>query len=131
MDPDRLGRDAHVAGELADGDHDPCLALDLAPRARCHHGGMSETHLDRDTLRALADEGNERALDRLADAREDLDELRDLLDEGSARAGRLLTRRAVAGGDLIELQRLADAGSDDAGHELNRLLAEPRGSGEG
>lgn len=40
---------------------------------------------DRDTLRALADEGNETALDRLADladARDDLDELSELLDEG-------------------------------------------------
>ncbi len=79
-------------------------------------------------MRALADHGNERALDRLADladARGDLDELRELFDEGSSHAGLLLTRRAVAAGDLLELQRLSDAGSDDATDELDRLLTIP------
>ena len=48
------------------------------------------TRFDRETLRALADEGNEKALDRLADLadeRGDLDELSELLDEGSEHAG--------------------------------------------
>ena len=93
-----------------------------------HHSSMTES-ADRDVLRALADEGNERALDRLADladARDDLDELNELLDEGSIHAGHLLTRRAVAGRDLLELQRLADAGADEAGVELDRLLANPQ-----
>ena len=83
---------------------------------------------DRETLRALADEGDETALDRLADladARGDPEELGDLLDEGSARAGVLLTRRAVAEGDLGQLQHLHDAGSEEAGRELQRLLAGP------
>ena len=77
---------------------------------------------------ALADEGNELALDRLADlagARGDLDELSELLDEGCERAGRLLTRRAVAAGDLRELQRLTDAGSGAASEELTRILSAP------
>jgi uncharacterized glyoxalase superfamily protein PhnB len=84
---------------------------------------------DRDTLRALADEGNEAALDRLADLAErrgDLDELGELLDEGSMRAGQLLTRRAVEAGNLLELQRIADAGYDEAGRELELSLAPPR-----
>ena len=79
-------------------------------------------------MRALADEGNELALDRLADlarARSDLDELNELLDEGCERAGHLLTRRAVAEGDLRELQRLSDAGADEASEELRRILSTP------
>ena len=90
--------------------------------------GMTKNIADRDTLRALADEGNELALDRLADLadqRDDQQELSDLLDEGCLRAGQLLTVRAVNKGDLLELQRLADAGYDEAGNELNRLLAGP------
>ncbi len=70
---------------------------------------MTDFSPDRETLRALADDGNEKALDRLADLadeRADLDELHELLDEGSARAGPLLTRRAVAASDLRWLQRL-------------------------
>ena len=94
--------------------------------------GMTNINADRDTLRALADEGNEMALDRLADLgdqREDLAELNDLLDEGCVRAGQLLTARAVTQGDLRELQRLSDAGCDEAGHELDRLLAGPTAGG--
>ena len=89
---------------------------------------MTGTNLDPDTLRALADEGNEKALDRLADladARGDLAELSELLDEGSEQAGRLLTRRAVQAHDLRELQRLSDAGSQQAEAELDRILADP------
>lgn len=107
-------------------------ALDLALRAGLHHGVMTETRHDRETLRALADEGNEKALDRLADladSRDDLAELSDLLDEGCLHAGHLLTRRAVAAGDLLELQRLSDAGCDRAGAELDRLLSAPAGPG--
>ena len=84
-----------------------------------------KTSTDRDTLRAIADEGNELALDRLADladARGDLAELGELLDEGSAYAGHLLTVRAVAAEDLRALQHLADAGCDEADRELTRLL---------
>lgn len=87
---------------------------------------MTEVKFDRASLRALADEGNETALDRLADladARGDVDELNELLDEGSMHAGSLLTRRAVATRDLAELQRISDAGCDEAGVELERLLA--------
>ena len=94
---------------------------------------MTNINADRDTLRALADEGNERALDRLADLadqRGDLEELNDLLDEGCMRAGQLLTARAVTKGDLLELQRISDAGYDDAGNELDRLLAGPTTSGQ-
>ena len=89
---------------------------------------MTNFHVDRETRRALADDGNEMALDRLADLadqRGDLEELSDLLDEGCMRAGRLLTARAVTRGDLLELQRLWDAGCDEAGDELGRLLAAP------
>ena|ERR1700724_356857 len=89
---------------------------------------MTKINADRDTLRALADEGNELALDRLADLadeRGDLEELSALLDEGCMHAGRLLTARAVTKGDLLELQRISDAGYDGARSELNRLLAGP------
>ncbi len=64
-------------------------------------GRMTELTVDRQVLRAVADQGDEVALDRLvdlADGRGDLDELAELLDEGSTHAGRLLTRRAVARG---------------------------------
>ncbi|HWD80951.1 MAG TPA: hypothetical protein VG497_18790 [Kribbella sp.] len=87
------------------------------------------TTFDRETLRALADDGNERALDQLADladAADDVAELSDLLDEGSQHAGELLTRRAAASKDLRELQRIADAGYDEAAEVLDGLL---RGSG--
>jgi hypothetical protein len=88
--------------------------------------GMGSERPDRETLRALADEGNEKALDRLADLadeRGDVEELGDLLDEGSMHAGWLLTRRAVAARDLLELQRIADAGYEHAAAELDRLLS--------
>lgn len=101
------------------------VALDIAPGATSHHGTMT---IDHETLRALADEGNETALDRLADladTRGDLDELSELLDEGCMHAGALLTRRAVAAGDLLELQRISDAGYEEAGPELERLLRAP------
>ncbi|MFE3186762.1 hypothetical protein ACFXKR_38820 [Streptomyces violascens] len=89
---------------------------------------MTHMNVDRDTLRELADEGNETALDRLADladAAGDLGELSELLDEGSLYAGSLLTRRAVATGDLRELQRIADAGYDEAANELELMLKAP------
>jgi len=95
-------------------------------------GCMTNFDADRDTLRALADEGNEKALDRLADLadeRGDVAELSELLDEGCLRAGQLLTRRALAAGDLLELQRISDAGYEPAGDELDRLLDDP-GRGE-
>jgi hypothetical protein len=104
------------------------IALDLALGARLQHIAMVNVNPDRETLRALADEGNEAAMDRLADladARGDLDELSELLDEGCRHAGHLLTRRAVAVGDLLELQRISDAGCDEAGEELERLLSKP------
>jgi hypothetical protein len=94
---------------------------------------MTNINADRDTLRALADEGNELALDRLADLadqREDFEELNELLDEGSLRAGHLLTARAVTAGDLLELQRISDAGCNEADDELNRLLAGPATPGQ-
>ncbi|MFI6321459.1 hypothetical protein ACIBG8_28245 [Nonomuraea sp. NPDC050556] len=78
-------------------------------------------NFDRQTLRDLADEGNETALDRLADLA-DAEELSELLDEGSMRAGFLLTQRAVAARDLRELQRIADAGYEPASLELEKLL---------
>jgi len=71
---------------------------------------MTNFNADRETLRALADEGNEKALDRLADLadqRGDLEEMSELLDEGCKRAGQLLTARAVTKGDLLELQRIS------------------------
>lgn len=80
---------------------------------------------DRAVLRDLADQGNEQALDRLADLaddRDDLAELRELLDEGSPRAGRHLTRRAVVARDLRALQELSDAGADDAADALREFL---------
>lgn len=86
---------------------------------------MTNMNFDKETLRELADAGNEAALDRLADladAAGDLQELSELLDEGSMHAGFLLTRRAAAAGDLRELQRIADAGYEEAEKELNRLL---------
>lgn len=102
--------------------------LDLSLGARGQHGVMEK--FDRETLRDLADEGNETAMDRLADladAEGDAEELSELLDEGSMRAGFLLTRRAVAAGDLRELQRISDAGYEEAGKELERLLGAPSG----
>ncbi|MFD4370927.1 hypothetical protein [Streptomyces sp. NPDC058486] len=90
---------------------------------------MNENHgdeVDRETLRELADAGNEKALDRLADladASGDVDALSGLLDEGSSRAGFLLTRRAVAARDPRELQRIADAGYEEAEAEVDRLLS--------
>ncbi|MGW6461107.1 hypothetical protein ACWF94_35145 [Streptomyces sp. NPDC055078] len=95
---------------------------------------MTNTNVDRETLRELADEGNETALDRLADladAAGGLVELRELLDEGSMRAGFLLTRRAAATGDLRELQRISDAGYEEAGEELERLLDVPADDEQG
>jgi len=89
---------------------------------------MTNVDPDPETLRALADQGNDRALDRLADladARGDLDELTELLDEGCLRAGKLLTVRAVATQDLRWLQRISDAGYDEASAELDRLLGGP------
>jgi phage tail tape-measure protein len=80
---------------------------------------------DRDGLRALADAGNEKALDRLADLaddRDDLAELNELLDEGSERAGEHLATRAVAARDLPELQRLSDEGIEAAEQALDDLL---------
>ncbi|MFB0631120.1 hypothetical protein [Streptomyces sp. AB3(2024)] len=75
---------------------------------------MDNTNVDRETLRELADAGNETALDQL-------------LDEGSRHAGLLLTRRAAAAGDLCELQRISDAGYEEAGTELDQLLQAPGG----
>ncbi|WP_328439430.1 hypothetical protein OHA71_24190 [Streptomyces sp. NBC_00444] len=93
---------------------------------------MAKTNIDRETLRALADEGNETALDLLADLADEagaLSELSELLDEGSMRAGFLLPRRAAETGDLRELQRISDAGYEEAGKQLDRLLAQrPEGA---
>nr|WSW65847.1 hypothetical protein OG461_06425 [Streptomyces sp. NBC_00995] len=89
---------------------------------------MTNTNPDRETLRELADEGNEASMDRLADladAAGSLEELSELLDEESMRAGFLLTRRAVAAGDLRGLQRISDAGYAEAETELDRLLKAP------
>lgn len=86
---------------------------------------MVQESFDRETLRELADEGNEKAWDRLADLadqRDDVIELSDLLDEGCMHAGLLLTRRAVATRDVLELQRIADAGYEPARRELDALL---------
>ncbi|MET9877378.1 hypothetical protein ABZZ36_22485 [Actinacidiphila glaucinigra] len=86
---------------------------------------MVNTNFDRETLRELADAGNETALDRLADladAAGDTEGLGELLDEGCLHAGLLLTRRAVAAADLRALQRIADAGYEEAETELSRLL---------
>jgi hypothetical protein len=94
------------------------------------HAVMVSANFDRQTLRDLADGGNETALDRLADLADkegDLEELSELLDEGCMRAGFLLTRRAVEAGDLRELQRISDAGHEEAGQELERLLRAPIG----
>jgi hypothetical protein len=133
VDADGLGRHTRISGELSDGDHNPMVSQLTLPLGQgCNMCGMTNMNADRETLRALADEGNEMALDRLADLgdqREDLAELNDLLDEGCVRAGQLLTARAVTQGDLRELQRLSDAGCDEAGHELDRLLAGPTAGG--
>lgn len=88
----------------------------------------SEPHVsqaDHDSLRKLADAGNEKALDRLADladARNDMVELNELLDEGSELAGQHLASRAIAARDLPELQRLADEGIATAERALEDLL---------
>jgi phage tail tape-measure protein len=82
-------------------------------------------HADHDSLRKLADGGNEKALDRLADlahARDDVGELNELLDEGSECAGQHLATRAIAARDLPELQRLADEGIEAAEGALEDLL---------
>ncbi|AGP56331.1 hypothetical protein [Streptomyces rapamycinicus] len=88
---------------------------------------MVNMNVDRETLRELADAGNETALDRLADLADtvgDIQELSELLDEGCMHAGYLLTRRAAAACDLRELQRISDAGYEEAEKELSRLLNE-------
>jgi hypothetical protein len=88
-------------------------------------GFMEHEGFDRQTLRELADGGNEQALDRLAelaDQRDDVDELSELLDEGSMHAGLLLARRAVTARNVRELQRIADAGYEPARRELDGLL---------
>jgi hypothetical protein len=80
---------------------------------------------DHDVLRGLADAGNEKALDRLADlahARNDVNELNELLDEGCELAGEHLATRAVAAHDLAELQRLADEGVETAERALDDFL---------
>ena len=88
----------------------------------------SEPHVsqaDHDSLRKLAEAGNEKALDRLADlahARNDTGELNELLDEGSELAGQHLATRAIAARDLPELQRLADEGIETAEGALEDLL---------
>jgi len=115
------------AGDAAPAGYRDPHALDRATGARGMIDDMSTTP-DRETLRALADEGNEKALDRLADLadeRGDVEELSELLDEGAMHAGQLLTRRAVAARDLMELQRIADAGYERAAAELDRLLTRP------
>lgn len=119
-----VNRSAPDSGVLIQNIQDPGNRMRACAKL-AHTDPMSDTEFDEDTLRALAEEGNTTALDRLAellDARGDVDGLSELLDEGSTRAGRLLTRRAVERRDLRELQRLSDAGSDDAGAELERLL---------
>lgn len=88
---------------------------------------MNDRNIDEETLRELAEEGNETAQKRLADiyeARGDVEALSDLLDEGSEYAGLLLTRRATKDDDVRELQRLADAGSPDALEALERMLGD-------
>ncbi|MGV8910194.1 MAG: hypothetical protein ACOH1Y_14530 [Propionicimonas sp.] len=83
------------------------------------------TQADHDQLRDLADNGNEDALDRLADLadeRGDLAELNELLDEGCEVAGLHLAARAIASRDLRELQRLADEGIEQAEDALEQLL---------
>jgi len=110
-----------VSDQLADGERAPSSPDLTFPYGQgCTLGGMTGY----DTLRALADDGNERALDRLADLADthgDLIQLSDLLDEASMRAGELLTRRAAARRDLLELQRIADAGYEDARGVLDDL----------
>src|SRR5262249_44323334 len=120
VDADGLRRDPDAPCELSDGEHPPIL--DLAPGTRSHDRRMT----DWETLRALADEGNEKAADRLADLadeRNDVDTLSELLDEGSQRAGEHLTRRAVAAKDPLQLQRISDAAYGEAGEALDRLLS--------
>ena len=80
---------------------------------------------DHDQLRELADAGNEKALDRLADLaheRNDVNELNELLGEGCELAGAHLATRAIASRDLPELQRLADEGIQAAEQALEDLL---------
>ncbi len=79
--PDRPRGDAHMSGQLTDSDHSPMMPLDVVPGATLQTGFMGDLHFDRQTLRDLADDGNEAALDRLADlaaADGDLAELSDL-----------------------------------------------------
>ncbi|GAA1557651.1 hypothetical protein GCM10009804_13050 [Kribbella hippodromi] len=119
VDADGFGGHADVPGELSDGEHGSIV--DLVLRARLQDRGMT----DWDTLRTLADEGNEKALDKLADLADERDDtaaLSELLDEGCERAGEHLTRRAAAAKDLLELQRIRDAGYDEAGEVLDQLL---------
>lgn len=88
---------------------------------------MNDRSIDEETLRELAEEGNESAQKRLADiyeSRGDVEALSELLDEGSEYAGLLLTKRAAANHDVHELQRLADAGSPDALEALEQILGE-------
>jgi phage tail tape-measure protein len=83
------------------------------------------TQSDHDALRDLADNGNESALDRLADLaeeRDDIAELEELLGEGCELAGEYLAKRAASHRDLRELQRLADEGIERAETELEHLL---------
>ena len=100
--------------------------VEIRPSASHAIDGVLPPPEEYHTLRALADAGNEKALDRLADLTDghgDIEGLHDLLDEGSRRAGERLTRRAAARGDLAELQRISDAGYEGADQEIARLLA--------
>lgn len=104
----------------------PPGVVEIRPSASHTVDGVLTPPQEYDTLRALADAGNEDALDLLADLTDrhgDIEGLHELLDEGCRRAGEHLTRRAAARGDLRELQRISDAGYEGADREIARLLA--------
>lgn len=127
VDADGLDRHPDVPGQLPDGDHPAIVPLDPAPGAGLQHGRMTNMNVDRETLRELADAGNETALDRLADLADsagDLGELSELLDEDPcvrASCSRDAQRRPATCASCSG----SDAGYDEAGHELDRLLKAP------
>ena len=88
-------------------------------------GRMSRA--ERDALRALVEEGNDEAADRLAELSaddEDVDTLKHLIDFGNEKAGDLLAALAAGKQDVETLNYLIDSGNQAAADRLAEIAAE-------
>jgi len=95
------------------------------PPFRSYRGGMTGT--DRSALRALVDQGNEEAADRLAHlAAEDgdVETLKYLIDAGNESAGDLLAKRAAEQGDVETLEYLIGSGVTSAADRRATIASE-------